>query len=216
MLIHCIRGLDGIAYTIVVILFLAIRPSAACNEVGQVEIWCTFPLAALCWFCLRLPVRLDDDPIWPTRVLTLRCAAVAQTMLAPFLVWWFNFPTNNYLLVNSIMAVAAMIAFLYYLNELGHHLAKTLHFRRLQSAMNFGRHFVLYGSFVPFASILLSYVIDHYRALPRSVGDIYTLLLWIPDWLRLAFLAPVIFSVAGLFQLRILLARQLDQADRQA
>lgn len=212
MSIQCLRGLDGITYALMVLLFLALQPSAAQNELGHVELWCILPIVAIGWFSLRLPLRLSGVPTWQTGVLHLRCLAVAQTMLAPFIVWWFRFPSNRYLLANAIMAVSMGIIYLLYLNHLSHQIAKSLCRVRLQSAIAVGRYALIYGLLVPFAATLVSYAIDHVRTTPRSLGDIYTLIFLVPDWLWLIFLAPVMYAVASLLVLRTLLARTVDES----
>ncbi len=160
MIARALRTFDGIAYTTVVLLLLALVPGAGTDPLGRPTLIFAAPAIAMVWFSWRLPAELCGAPLWGAVRRRLVVTAMAFAGLMPFVIWWYETPGSLYLLVNAVLAVYAGILFLYHLAIAAMVLGKEWQDGKLIRLALAAKHGLLYVFFCAFSALAIAVLIQ--------------------------------------------------------
>ena len=214
MLLRVLRSFDGIIYAISAMVVLFLHPSFGRNELGNPDILCILPVIVVGWFSHRLPTTIPDIKNWNKVVLNLRLFTTTFICLFPFSIWRYTAPNNAYFLVNSQLAVVVGIILLIQLNALTFELACYTRNRWIKWGARTAKFLIIYFVLVPFLALTTTYFIDSYIYSITEFDDFYSLISYLPFWLRFCISIPVGLCIVLLFRIRYVLTKHFEAEGR--
>ena len=190
-LVQVIRWLDGVWYSIIILLVFLFHPTVGFDELGHPQIIWAIPLVVISLLAFRLPIKLGRIKNWSKSVIRLRFFSLSFSCLFPFLLWCYTTPESLYFLINSQLAIISGIGFLIYLNAVIQELGSYSKNRFIILGSGMTRHLLFYTLFVPFLTFIIVYFVDSYISIPKSYTDFYTIVILSPPWLQLLFFFPI-------------------------